>query len=190
MNSMKQGQQSFSIQRSITGPFSNAGIIPFNEDISRNAHGTWTNVLWLKNPDISENNGGAESKSLEWDAQMGGGYLFDIQGNPSFQRYVEKAVRASTEQKGKSHELQKDLVLAALPHARILILSSNDVHYYEHSMQTISGGAIVKNDSEGKPVLVGQALWRIHLPKPDGGFQVALIVTNTNHTKQALTARI
>lgn len=187
---IKQGQQTFSIDRELTPPYSQAGILGFDEDISRSAHGTWTNALWLKNPDISEGNGSTESKSLEWDAQMGGGYLFDVAQNPSLHRYVESVVREYTSKEGSTHAFQKELVLATLPRSRILILSSSDIHYYEYAMQTVSGAAIVKNNSEGKPVLIGQALWRVHLPKPGGGFQVALIVSDTEQTKKALSSTI
>lgn len=186
MGAMKTGQQSFAINRKLSGPFSKAGVLSFDEQVSRAAHGSWVDALWLKNPDVTENNGGVESRSLEWDAQIAGGFLLDIKENPALMRFVEHAVRQySTRGESSTHQLQQELVLGALPHSRLLLLSNSDVHYYEHTMQHVSGGAIVKADGTGKPVLVGQALWRIHLPKADGAHQVALIVTDTDQTKHA-----
>lgn len=190
MQRMKQGQQCFSIDRTIEGPFAKAGIMRFDEEKSRSAHGTRCNVLWLKNPDVSENNGSAESKSLEWDAQQGLGVIFDMQGNQSLQKYVERAIRTQTEGKGEIHEEQKAIALAGLTSSRLMMLSSSDVHYYEATMQTASNAAITKIGDDGKPVLIGLAKWRIHLPKPDGTYQVALIVSGAEETKQAIAESV
>ncbi|MFM2415169.1 MAG: hypothetical protein RI911_862 [Candidatus Parcubacteria bacterium] len=181
------GQQVFALDRSLSGTvFDAAGIVPFNFERAESADGKWVSVCWMKNPQISEDNGFSNPRRLYWDPQIEGAFMYDLGRNASLKRYVERTLRESVKGTSATHNLNKEMMLAGLHNAKLVVMASDDVHFFESQMQQVGGAAILDRGESGEPHLVGQAMWRIDIPKPGGGFQVAFLVSGAEQTKRAV----
>ncbi len=186
LNTIFAGKQVFTADRSFGQTvFGRAGVIGFDAALSQQAHGTWVSLCWAKNPQIAEDTGFSDPRKQYWDHQIEGGFIYDLDTSAALKSVVVDTILKI---KGKAdvHQLQKKMLLATHTGARLFVTSSDDVAFFETQMQQVGGAAVVGSDAAGKPALIGQAMWRIDLPRPDGSIQVAFLVSGVEQTKQAI----
>jgi hypothetical protein len=180
------GKQAFAVDRNLGGTvFNRAGVISFDETVAKNAHGKWVSICWAKNPQIAEDTGFSDPQKQYWDHQIEGGFIYDLEKSVALKSVVVDTI-LKIKGTADAHQLQKKMLLAANSGARLFVTSSDDIAFFEAQMQQVGGAAIVGSDVAGKPVLIGQAMWRIDLPRPDGSIQVAFLVSGSEQTKQAV----
>ena len=186
LNEIFAGRQTFSVDRNLGGTvFDKAGVLGFDFTTANNAHGKWVSLCWAKNPQIAEDTGFSDPRKQYWDHQIEGGFMYDLEKSAALKSVVVDTILKI---KGTSdaHQLQKKMLLATHTGARLFVTSSDDTAFFEAQMQQVGGAAVVSSDAAHKPVLIGQVMWRIDLPRPDGGIQVAFLVSGAEQTKAAI----
>lgn len=186
LSDIRSGQQVHRIDRDIPPPYNAAGIVPVSNETFANSAPRWVNLAWLKIPGSTESNGVLNPNKLYWEPQLEGAYMYDLATHDGLRSFIASQIGKQLVDTNPLHQIQKELLFAALPKASLVVLAADATPIFENTMQHASGGAVLDLDVDKKPVLAGQLLWKITLQQSGGNKRTAYIVSGPEMTRKAL----
>jgi hypothetical protein len=188
---VQNGEGVFSIKDYIFPPYDNAGVLTFDASFAQQAAGKAVSLVWLRLPEKVETDGIADALTthkLRRKAEMSSAMLYELDGNAALRSFVEQSIRSAGSERNPRFLYYRDIQLASLSRARLVVMNSTDIYHFERTMQQVGGAGVVKSAADGKPYLIGQVLWQVYIPSnnPASKPRIGFIVSDVSSTEQAV----